>query len=228
MIKRRLLWLAYLWASCSYADVTHLSQQLKTQYPNLNFENIAATEVNGLYSALLNQKVVYLDEKGEHIFVGTMIRLKDQKNLTQELSTTRSSQSLWQQLRFQDAIKIVKGNGQQQLAIFSDPNCPYCKKLESQLDQLQNVTMYIFLYPLRPQSMAQSKQVWCSENRDYVWKNLIQRGISPKAEASCANPIQRNLDFGKKYRFVGTPTLIFPNGKQITGYTTVDKIRENF
>ncbi|MEB3754810.1 DsbC family protein [Acinetobacter sp. MD2(2019)] len=215
--------------SSVFANVAQLDAQLKSQYPNLHFKNIAATEMAGLYSAKLDQQIVYLDESGKHIFVGQMLRLKDQKNLTQDLIKTEPSTKIdWHTLPFQDAIKIVKGNGQHQLAIFEDPNCPYCKQLEPQLDKLENVTLYIFLYPLRPQSLLPSKQVWCSVNRGYAWKNLIQRNLQPNASQYCDHPIDRNLLLGKKLNLVGTPTLIFPNGTMKTGLISAEEIQANW
>ncbi|MEK5764933.1 DsbC family protein, partial [Acinetobacter junii] len=86
------------------------------------------------------------------------------------------------------AIKTVKGNGQHVLAVFSDPNCPYCKQLEPELDKLKDVTIYTFIYPLKPQSIVVSRQDWCAPNQSYSWKKLIQQGVKPTV-TSCANPI---------------------------------------
>jgi len=224
-MKKLSLWLlALCCSSATFADVTSLSNQLKRQYPNLNFQNIAPTEVHGLYSANLDNQIVYLDEAGQHVMLGSMIRLKDQKNLTQDL-VIQNNRVDWRSLPFQDALKQVKGNGQHQLAIFVDPNCPYCKKLGKELDKLNNVTIYRFLYPIRPQSIVPSKQVWCSENRNYAWDNLIGRGFMSNASSSCANPIQRNLQLGQKLKIEGTPGIIFANGYRALGYTSAEQIQ---
>ena len=108
-------------------------------------------------------------------------------------------------------------DGKRQLAVFSDPNCPYCKVLEGNLASLNNVTIYTFMYPIKTQSVQASKQVWCSSNKDYAWKNLIQKGIQPTASADCATPIERNLQLGKKLGLQGTPAIIFSNGFKALG-----------
>lgn len=208
----------------AYADEQQLSQQLKKQYPNLSFEHIASTEMKGVYSATLNQKVVYLDEAGQHLFLGSMIRLKDQENLTQSLN--KISNTLWKELPFQNAIKIVKGNGSHQLAVFSDPNCPYCQKLEKELKQLDDVTIYIFLYPIRPVSIFTTKQVWCSPNPAYTWQNLMQKRMPPQNDANCENPIQKNLQLGNQLNFEGTPGLIFANGEKLTGFMSKTEVEQ--
>lgn len=207
----------------SFANVETLKSNLSKQYPNIQVTNIQPTEMSGLYSANLDNQIIYLDENAEHMFIGSMVRLKDQKNLTKDLVLKQNSID-WKQLPLKDAIKTVKGNGKRQLAIFSDPNCPYCKKLESELDKLNDVTIYTFIYPLKTQSIAVSKQVWCEANPAYAWKNLLQKNVQPKAK-TCANPIDRNLELGRKLGVQGTPTLIFGNGLKMVGGRSAEEIQ---
>ncbi|WP_278395155.1 DsbC family protein [Acinetobacter venetianus] len=207
----------------SFANVETLKSNLSKQYPNIQVTNIQPTEMSGLYSANLDNQIIYLDENAEHMFIGSMVRLKDQKNLTKDLVLKQNSID-WKQLPLKDAIKTVKGNGKRQLAIFSDPNCPYCKKLEAELDKLNDVTIYTFIYPLKTQSIAVSKQVWCEANPAYAWKNLLQKNIQPKAK-TCANPIDRNLELGRKLGVQGTPTLIFGNGLKMVGGRSAEEIQ---
>ncbi|AZN67730.1 MULTISPECIES: DsbC family protein [Acinetobacter] len=207
----------------SLANVETLKSNLNKNYPDIQVTNIQATEMTGLYSANLDNQIIYLDENAEHMFIGSMVRLKDQKNLTKDLVLKQNSID-WQKLPLQDAIKTVKGNGKRQLAIFSDPNCPYCKQLEAELDKLNDVTIYTFIYALKPQSIAVSKQVWCDANPSYAWKNLLQKNVQPKAK-TCANPIDRNLALGRKLGVNGTPTLIFSNGLKMVGGRSAEDIQ---
>lgn len=210
-------------STMTYADVNTVNSQLEKQYPNLNFQHIQPTEMHGVYSAMLDNQIVYVDEAAAHVLFGSMIRLKDQKNLTKDLAIQNNKVD-WSTLPLQDAIKTVKGNGQHKIAIFSDPNCPYCKKLELELDHLNNVTIYTFLYPIRPQSIFTSKQVWCSTSRAYYWKKLIRENITPQNDASCDTPVQRNLMLGQKLGIDGTPGIIFSNGFKTMGYIPAAEI----
>lgn len=222
--KLGILVLFSLTTSLSFANVDTVRENIKKQYPNLKISNIQKTEMPGLYSANLDQQIIYLGEDGQHMLVGSMIRLKDQKNLTKDLVLGQNSID-WKQLSLKDAIKTVKGNGQHVLAVFSDPNCPYCKKLEPELDKLKDVTIYTFIYPLKPQSIVVSRQVWCAPSQSYSWKKLIEQGIKPTV-ASCANPIDRNLELGRKLGFNATPTLIFANGFKLVGARSAEEIQE--
>ena len=210
-------------SAISLANVETLKINLSRYYPNIQVSNIQATEMPGLYSASLDNQIIYLDENAQYMLVGSMVRLKDQKNLTKDLMLQQNSVD-WKQLPFKDAIKTVKGTGKRQLFIFSDPNCPYCKRLEVELDKLNDVTIYTLIYPLKSQSITVSKQVWCDPNQAYAWKNLLQKNVQPK-EKTCANPIERNLELGKKLGIEGTPTLIFGNGLKMVGGRSAEDIR---
>ena len=210
-------------SAISLANVETLKINLSRYYPNIQVSNIQATEMLGLYSASLDNQIIYLDENAQYMLVGSMVRLKDQKNLTKDLMLQQNSVD-WKQLPLKDAIKTVKGTGKRQLFIFSDPNCPYCKRLEVELDKLNDVTIYTLIYPLKSQSITVSKQVWCDPNQAYAWKNLLQKNVQPK-EKTCANPIERNLELGKKLGIEGTPTLIFGNGLKMVGGRSAEDIR---
>ncbi|MBF7696677.1 DsbC family protein [Acinetobacter rathckeae] len=207
-----------------YADVQNLTQQIHLKYPQLHLTQIANTPIQHLYSAQLDGQVVYLDESAEYLFTGAILRLKDQKNITQALS--QKSSSLWSMLPLQDAIQIVKGTGQHQIAVFSDPNCPYCQQFERELSRLNNVTVYLFMYPLRTQSVKLTKQVWCSPNASYTWQKLMQQGIYPTATTHCEQPIERNLALGHRLGFDGTPTIIFANGEKNIGLLSATQIQD--
>lgn len=202
-------------SALGFANVETLKSNLSKQYPNIQVTNIQPTAMNGLYSASLDNQIIYLDESAQHMFIGSMVRLKDQKNLTKDLVIQQNTVD-WKQLPFKDAIKTVKGNGKRELAVFSDPNCPYCKKLEAELDKLNDVTIYTFIYPLKAQSVVVSQSVWCDANPAYAWKNLLQKNVQPQ-QKTCANPLERNLQLGRKLAVDGTPTLIFSNGFKMVG-----------
>ena len=226
MLKKILaLTLAIGLSSLSVASVETVKAKLAQQYPNVKINDLKITEMSGLYSGTLDNQIVYVNEDAQHIFVGSMIRLKDQHNLTKDL-TLQQNMVDFKKLPLNDAVKTVRGNGKRQLAIFSDPNCPYCKTLEGNLAQLNDVTIYTFIYPIKTQSIIPSKQIWCSANKEFAWKNLLQKGIKPTAAADCATPIERNLELGKRLGLNGTPAIIFSNGYKVMGAYPAEKIQQ--
>lgn len=224
MIKKTLACaLVSLISTLTLANVDTVKTNLIKQHPKLKIENIQTTEMKGIYSGSMDGQVVYLAEDAQHILVGSMFRLTDQKNLTKDLMLKQNSID-WKKLPLQDAIKTVRGNGNRQIAIFSDPNCPYCKQLETEISKLNDVTIYTFIYPIKSQSVAVSKQLFCEKDPALAWTNLISKGIQPNSNKSCANPIERNLSLGKNLGLSGTPALIFFNGFRVMGARPAQEI----
>jgi thiol:disulfide interchange protein DsbC len=215
-MKKTVLFALALFSTASFANIDTAKANLSKNYPNVKIENIQNTEMKGLYSGVLNGQIVYVNDDVQHIIAGSMLRLKDQHNLTKDLVIQQNTVD-WKKLPFNDAIKTVKGNGKRQIAIFSDPNCPYCKQLEAELKKLNDVTIYTFILPFKAQSIAPSKQVYCEKNPALAWENLISKGVQPSSKALCANPIDRNLALAKTLGITGTPTIIFSNGFKVAG-----------
>jgi len=226
MIKKTLAFaLVSFISSLTLANVDTVKTNLSKQHPNLKIENIQATDMKGIYSGSMDGQVVYVGEDAQHILVGSMYRLSDQKNLTKDLVLEQNSID-WKKLPLQDAVKSVRGNGKRQIAIFSDPNCPYCKQLEAEINKLNDVTIYTFIYPIKTQSIAVSKQVFCEKDPTLAWSNLISKGIQPSSNKSCANPIERNLSLGKSLGLNGTPAIVFSNGFKVMGVRSAPEIQQ--
>ena len=134
----------------------------------------------------------------------------------------------WKKLPLLDAIKSVRGTGKRQIAIFSDPNCPYCKQLEAELKKLDNITIYTFILPLKAQSVAPSKQVYCEKNPALAWENLITKAQLPTSQSSCANPVERNIVLAHRLGVNGTPAIIFSNGFKVMGAYPAAQIEQIF
>jgi thiol:disulfide interchange protein DsbC len=191
---------------------------------------IAKASFLGLYEVVLGREIVYMDEKAQYLISGDVydLRASPPRNLKEErLAKIRDVPIPFAELPLSQAIKIVRGNGSRQLAYFSDPRCPYCKKLEKDLLQLQDVTLHVFLFPiLSPESAAQSKAVWCAPDRGKAWIDLMVNGVAPKADGVCETPIEKNLAFGQKHRIEGTPTLVFENGRRVSGSPPAERIND--
>lgn len=225
--KTMLLACAVLMSSFAFANVETVKANLIKNSPNLKIENIQTTEMQGIYSGSMQGQVVYLNQDAKHIIAGSMLRIQDQHNLTRDLVLKQNSVD-WKKLPLSDALKTVKGNGKRQIAIFSDPNCPYCKQLELELAKLNDVTIYTFVLPLKSQSIAPSKQLFCEKNPAQAWHDLIVSSLQPKNSKTCANPIQRNIELAKSLNLNGTPAIIFSNGFKVMGAYPAEEIERMF
>ncbi|MFZ2155630.1 MAG: DsbC family protein [Bradyrhizobium sp.] len=133
---------------------------------------------------------------------------------------------VWETLPLQWALTSVRGNGRRKIAVFSDPNCPYCKDLEEKLAKLDDITVHIFPYAvLGPESVRQAKAVWCSNDRVRAWNELMFRRVMPQGSVDCENPIETLVEIGEKLGARGTPTWFLENGERHTGTMRPEKLR---
>ncbi|MES2073154.1 MAG: DsbC family protein [Pseudomonadota bacterium] len=180
---------------------------------NIKVDSVTKTPYGGLFEVRTNGDIFYTDEKAEYLIVGKVIDTKTYKDLTRERVDEIAAIN-FSELPLDAAIKSVKGNGKRVIAVFEDPNCPYCKNLHRTLQGIDNVTVYSFLLNiLSEDSAVKSKNIWCSADRSRAWEDWILNGkIAPAAAANCATPNDRVLALGKKLRIVGTPTVYFSDG----------------
>ena len=122
-------------------------------------------------------------------------------------------------------VKIVKGDGTRKVAIFTDPNCPYCKQLEKELADVTDVTIYTLLYPVLNGSMELSKKIWCSANQIKAWDDFMLRSVAPTGK-DCETPLEALLKSGRENKVSGTPTLIFADGSVVGGMIPAAVIEE--
>jgi len=191
---------------------------IEKKYPQLQVESVTKTPFAGIYEIYANGQLLYADEKVEFLFVnGSMIDIDKKTNLTEERMAVLTAIK-FDQLPLDLAFKKVKGKGTRKLAYFGDPNCGYCKKFEQELTKIDDLTVYVFLYPvLGPDSVEKSKSIWCSKDRVKAWNDQLVNGVAPTAAGTCATPIDKILAFGKQKNISGTPTLFFSDGQRVPG-----------
>ena len=215
-------------SSCQ-ADDKDIHQAIQALAPAAKITQISNTGMPGLKEVTLDSEqgpmVVYADEKGQFLLVGDLLDVKTRRNLTRERMDKLTAVN-WDTLPFKNAFKVVRGDGKRKLAVFSDPDCPFCKKAEFEFNKLNNVTVYIFLYPLaiHQDAARKARLVWCSKDRSQTWLDLMLRGKVPTGNADCDNPIDENLALGARLRVDGTPAIIFPNGKRVPGYVPAPRL----
>lgn len=196
---------------------------IKTAYPNTAFDQINTTPIQGIYEVVMGKNIAYTDRTGQYFLFGNLFDMRTQSDLTQpkRLSLNKIE---FGKLPLSDAIKTVKGKGERQLAVFADPNCVYCKRLEGEMEKVDNVTVYTFLMPILSQdSIVKAKAVWCAKDQGAAWRDLMVNNVAP-ASVECETPVERNVTLGRGYGVNGTPTLVAADGRMLPGYAPADRI----
>lgn len=195
-----------------------IRKTLAERIPQLEkIDEVRATPMGGLYEVRVGTDLFYTDAKGNFLIQGELIDTKARRNLTEDRINKLTAVD-FNALPLQDAFATVRGNGKRKLVVFADPNCGYCKRFERDLQNVDNVTIYTFLYPiLSPDSAEKSRNIWCAKDRNNAWNDWMLREKTPAAASCDTAALQRNLAFGKKHKITGTPTLLFANGARVPG-----------
>lgn len=180
----------------------------------------------GLYEVYADGNIFYTDEKvTAFVFGGQLVETKGKRNVTEE-RMRKLTAIKFSELPLERAIKQVKGDGKRVLATFEDPNCGYCKRLAKDLQKLDNVTIYTFLYPiLSEDSVKKSRQIWCASDRAKVWNDWMIDGKVPSGKEDCdVSAVNNNRDYGAKLNISGTPTIFFADGTRVPGAMPLQQI----
>lgn len=214
--------------ACAQGQEALIRKNLQERIPQFpKIDEITKAAMPGLYEIRVDgTDIFYTDAEGNFLIQGQLIDTRSRRNLTEERIDKLTAID-FQSLPLKDAFTVVRGNGKRKLAVFEDPNCGYCKRFERDLQKVDNVTVYLFLYPILGQdSVDKSRHIWCAKDRAKAWQDAMLRDQLP-ASASCDSAaLQRNIEFGRKHKINGTPTLITSDGNRVPGAINTAQIEK--
>jgi len=208
----------------TYANPDVVKKDIEKKFPDIKVDKVTKTNYSGLYEIFANNEIFYTDDKTSFLVLGSILDTQSRINVSegrlQKLNVIK-----FDDLPFDQAIKLVRGNGTRRIAIFEDPNCGYCKKFEQDLNTIDNITAYIFPYPiLAPDSMDKAKAIWCAPDKLKAWQDAMLRATLPTNKGTCDTPIEKNVALGQKFRINGIPVTFFEDGERIAGAVPKDKV----
>jgi len=208
-------------------DTAEVKQRLQTLYPATEFTSVHPSRIEGVYEVVMGKNIAYTDPSARFMIFGHLFDMADQRDLTAEVLENLNRIDV-SALPLDDAIKVIRGRGNRSLYVFSDPDCPYCRKLESELSILDDVTIYTYLYPieeLHPQAAHKARLVWCAQDRSIAWNDLMIKGqILQASTDDCQNPISKNVALAHSLGIDATPTLILGDGSVVQGVMAASEI----
>ena len=204
-------------------------------------DEINTTPSPDLYELIVkvngDKNMVYATKDGNYIVAGSLLSSKEDKNLSAErMMQIQSQEQGFDSLPLDVAIKKVYGKGTHKIVVFSDPDCPFCKKLEHDFaknaDKL-DMTVYTLMLPieeLHPGALQHARQILCSEDPNKAWYDWILDNNQPNdKQETCekANSIlEKSGEAAMKFQVQGTPTIVFENGFSQAGAESVIQIQE--
>ncbi|MBI5379353.1 MAG: DsbC family protein [Nitrospirae bacterium] len=206
-------------------DAKTAQQVLSAKDPNVKVERVSPTSIPQVYEVILaGKQILYMDANGRYLILGKLIDTKTWKSLTDE-RLAEITRVEFSKLPLEKAVKF--GKGTRKLAVFDDPDCPYCRKLHPELQQLEGVEVYVFLFPLpsHPKAYDKSKAVWCSKDKAKALDETMQ-GKEVKAPACDASAVDDSIKLGGEIGINSTPTLILDSGERLPGYLPAADIKK--
>ncbi|MFW7343250.1 DsbC family protein [Pollutimonas sp. H1-120] len=200
-------------------------KSFEERFPGIDIVAVKHTRFPGLYEVQVGMDLLYTDANVDYLMQGSLIDAKSRTDLTAERLEELSKVS-FSSLPLELAVKQVKGDGSRQIAVFEDPNCGYCKRLHQTLKDVDNITVYTFLFPiLSPDSTVKARNIWCAKDQAAAWRNWMLDGKVP-AEANCETPVKTVLALGRKLMVQGTPAIIFADGSRVNGALPLDALKQ--
>ena len=212
------------------AQEATIRKNIATRLPQLKaIDEVRKTDLPGIFELRVNgTEIYYTDAQANYLIDGNLIDTRNRRNLTDE-RVEKLTAIKFESLPLKDAFTIVRGTGERKMAVFEDPNCGYCKRFERDLQKVDNVTIYLFLYPiLGADSTEKSKAIWCAKDRVLAWQDWMLRDqTASSASPTCdTGALARNVEIGRKYKITGTPTLLFTNGARVPGAVDSKKVEQ--
>jgi len=211
-------------------EIQALQEKMARTLNGASIREIRKLPELGLYEVVWSgSNVLYTNASGTLVLTGNLYRAEDKRNLT-EARKQELMHVEFASLPLDIAFKQVKGNGRRRLAVFADPDCPYCRQLERELEPITDVTIHVFLYPLgtiHPDAVRKARLVWCAADRGAAWTGLMLGGTEPAAaREDCAAPIKEISDLAERLGINATPGIIFENGKIVPGLIPRQRIED--
>ena len=206
-------------AALAHADEAEVKKSMEAFIGAPAVDSVKKTEYGGLYEVVLkNGQLVYTDAKNSFIIDGNVIDTATRRDVTQQRMNQLAAID-FSKLPLDQAVKVVKGKGTRVIATFEDPNCGYCKRLGKELEGMDDITVYTFLYPiLSEDSKTKSDNIWCAKDQGKAWTDWVVGGKEPAGSSCDAGAIARNVELGQSLRISGTPTIFLADGSRIGGY----------
>lgn len=210
--------------SAAHADVASVRAAMQKKFPREKILEVVKTPYSGLYEVAFEDSIVYTDEKQDFLFSGSIYDMKTMQNVT-EARAKKLYAIKFSALPFQYAFKEVKGNGKRKVALFTDPNCPFCKRLEKEMEHVDNVTIYRFILAILPGSEEKARNIWCSPDREKAWRSALLNGATPPRAKPCdTSALVEVAKLAEKYRINGTPAIVFEDGSINPGFMPAAEI----
>lgn len=214
-------------------DVTAaIRAQMSKVVPGMKVNDVRPSPIPGWYEVLLGAKLVYVSADAQYVFDGTLMDIRNQKNLTAAPAMQARAAAL---KSFSDEHKVIEfapaGTAKHVVYVFTDTDCAYCRKMHSEVKKLNEagIAVRYLAYPragIGSETYNTMVSVWCSKDQRQAL--TIAKNGEPLPPGNCDNPVKDQWELGNSMHVSGTPTVIMESGEELGGYIPADQLIKFF
>lgn len=209
-----------------------IADRLTKAVPGLKISSVRPSEAEGLYEVDSNNgDTIYTTADGQYILTGDLLKVTD-NGIANVSEQGRVNQRLEAMEDFGDEGLIsFPANGEEKasVAVFTDIDCPYCRKMHDEVPELNDMGITVHYYgfprsgPNTP-SFRKYISVWCADDQQAAMDAAKQgRKVEDK---SCENPVRDQFELGSRVGVTGTPAIVLEDGNVVRGYVPAEKLAE--
>lgn len=203
-----------------------LQKVLRQYFPDIKLEQLKPAPVKGFYEVSHGTEVYYISKDGAYILSGSIIDLRSRENIT-EKSRARLRLDILKAVPESNMIVYTPSRTRRTITVFTDVDCPYCAKFHEEVPDLVKAGIRIryLMFPrngLNTETYKKSVSVWCAKDRRKAI--TIAKAGGRLKPGTCSNPVADNFRLAEKMGVRGTPTLIFDNGRMVSGYVPINDL----
>jgi thiol:disulfide interchange protein DsbC len=211
-------------------------EALRAITPDVKVLSVEHAPVSGLWEITVQgggkKGIVYIDSARKNVVIGSIVDLKSKTNLTQKKfdDINRIDTSL---IPLDDALVMGSSMARHRVIVFDDPDCPYCAKLHPELKKIvkdrNDVAFYFKIFPilqLHPEAYEKSKTILCEKSNEKalgLLEDVFDKKTIPKPSCD-TEAVDENIELAKRLGISGTPTLIFSDGRVVSGALKADDL----
>lgn len=197
---------------------TELAELVSKQFPGADIEHVAPSPIPGIYEVSVGGELIYVTPDAHFAFIGRLFDLQRQKDLSEPVRAQLRVRTLDEVPENKMIIFEPEGETKYTITTFTDVDCPYCRKMHSEMDQLAaaGVRVRYLLFPrteVGAPSYLKAVSVWCAEDRNEAMTRA-KRGETLE-ERSCPNPVDAHMRLANRLGLTGTPMTITESGEQL-------------
>jgi thiol:disulfide interchange protein DsbC len=215
-----------LFSLAARADTKAVEEALKQALPNVKPDSIAPSPMAGLYEVAVGPKLFYISEDGRYLIQGSLIDIKERKDLTEDKQAEARLNSL--KKVGTDHMIVFKPKIAAHVAyVFTDIDCGYCRKLHSEIDQYlkEGIEVRYLFFPRAgegSESYFKAVSVWCSKDRNEAFTKA-KKGENVERK-DCDNPVDEHMALGNAMGASGTPMIVTEKGSILPGYVPAPRL----